>query len=260
MAAGEMWSGLRTGAYAGYRLYKQSRLHEQRSTRWSGIWDFAEPLVIAAVFIILRAGSVVDVGETEMSYGLFVVVGMLQWQTFVDALTRPLGLIRSSRNLLLHTKVSPESLLLMVVYEVGYKAALRVITTIGIVFLWGEGDLLGALLFAATFSLNLIVGLGLGLMLSPLSTIYGDVERVVGIIIRPMMFMSGVVFPLTGDLQFLVFYNPVAFLIDNLRTILATGIPSYPGGLLIMLAASLLILLLSWAIFHRTVRVLVERV
>jgi len=96
------------------------------------------------------------------------------------------------------------------------------------------------------------VGASIGFLLAPLNVVYGDINKVVTIILRPLMFISGTIFPIPTDgfYSFLYLINPVLIVIEGLRGLVTLG--TIPLSLLFWgnVMFWVVLFLLAWYFFH----------
>lgn len=257
-----MVRGAKEGTYVGYRLFIKNIRADHARSKLTFFWNFSEPLVFALVFVFLYKSRVISVGELNIPYAVFVTVGILLWQVFATAITLPLDIIRQSQNLLTHTKVAPESLMWMNIYQVYFDAFFSLVVILSVAIFFGTISLLWFGMFLLFFSSMVLAGFSVGLLLSPVNSIYGDVGKIVNLSLRPLMFISAVIFPLpkTGVLSVLNTVNPMALIISNLRSVLTQGIFINAFAFAITIFIFGLIFLFAWYVFHLSIKVVIERI
>jgi ABC-type polysaccharide/polyol phosphate export permease len=85
------------------RLFRRDLDKDFSSALFGYLWNFADPLVIAGVFIVLRSGGIIGGEELMIPFGVYVLYGMLLLKAFTNALARPLTLLKRSASLLTQT-------------------------------------------------------------------------------------------------------------------------------------------------------------
>ena len=257
-----MLRGLREGRYMGYRLFLRDIRGDYARSRFAVVWDFAEPLVIALVFVSLFRNGVIESGEIGIPYPAFVAFGVLLWQTFVDATTMPLDVPRASRNLITQLKIAPESLLIAVFLRVAFSALFRIAVLL-LVALWTDTfHPLGFAAFVALFPALIIAGMAIGVLLAPFNTLYADVGRMVRIVLRPLMFATPVLWaiPRFNFFEWALLLNPAATLITNLRALATQAVLPEPFLLAATTGVMGLVFVAGWFVFHISIPILAERV
>jgi len=257
-----MLGGVRSGRYMGYRLFLRDIRGDYARSRFAVIWDFAEPLVIALVFVSLYQSGVISSGEIDIPYPAFVAFGVLLWQTFVDAITLPLEVPRASRNLITQLKIAPESLLIAVFLRVGFSALFRIAVLL-LVALWTNTfHPFGFAAFVVLFPALIVCGMAIGVLLAPFNTLYADVGRVVRIVLRPLMFATPVLWaiPRFNFFSYALVLNPAATLITNLRALATQAVLPEPLLLVVTTGVMGVVFIVGWFVFHVSIPILAERV
>lgn len=252
------------GRFLAWRLFRRDLKAEFLHSKLGWWWNFADPLVLAAVFIFLRGEKVIGGLPLPVPYPVWVVLGMLGLQAFLNAWVQPLRLLGRSRPLQHQVRVTPATLLLSQGLRIAFDAAFY-LPVMALTLLWaGEVDVAGALVAAWFYLLLVAFGCGLGVLLAPLNAVAEDVGKAVRSINRPLLFLCPTFWylaPDEGTLGRLNQLNPVARLMDPMR-IAAVGRVGEPGiasagwvGGLAVLA----LLVVAVLVFHRTVPVIVSR-
>jgi lipopolysaccharide transport system permease protein len=254
--AGAMLDGIRSEWYAAGRLAHRSFAMRYQKSRLGVLWELLDPMVLAAIFILLQHQRGIRVSDTGIPYPLFVVTGLLMWQSFTDGLTTATRSISNQKNILSAIEVNPELIVLSTSYLVGFSSAIRLAIALAVSLLFVWPSLLGVAAFAGLFTLLTLLGLGAGFVLAPFSTVVGDIRHALGIITRLGMFVSSVIFPLPKDsvfFQWLRTFNPVAVLIENARNLMIFGAPA-DGALLLggVVALAIGLGLAGWYVVHVT--------
>ena len=250
-----MLKGVQEEWHPAARLANRTFALRFRNSRFGLFWEFADPLVLAAIFILLNEYRGISVRADGTPYPLFVITGLMMWQSFTDGLTTCDRAFSSQKSLLSALKLAPELIVLSNLYTVMFSTALRLLIAAAvIIFFCGLNS--GLLAFLGISLCLTLLGCGLGFILAPFSTIIGDVRFFVRIVTRLGMFLSSVIFPLPkGTLLFDILrtLNPAAVLIENARSFAVSGVAL---DSLLFLATYLLtsigIFLVGWYVVHVT--------
>lgn len=251
----DMRRGLNSAPKQGWRLAARDIRIEYVHTKLGLLWAFLEPLAIALVFIALRSNGAMEINGLVMPYSLFAVCGILIWQTFFDSLMMCLSSLERSSSLVGNYAVPPESLIFAMLYRGLFMLAMRLPIIIGLTAALGLSNFSGIAFFILMSPLAVLMGVALGLFLSPFTLASGDLKLAVGVIARPMLFLSGAIFPLTGSLEIFRHVNPVAVMIENLRSYLVNQ--QFPDAAAFTSVAICVVALFfaAWFAYHRTMRV-----
>lgn len=244
-----------------WRLLVRNVSARYRQTVLGYVWVFLPPIVTTAVFVFLRRSGVFEAGETGVPYVVFVLAGMVLWLTFVDAVNSPLQMVAQSRSMLTKLNFQREALILAGVGEVLFNAGVR-FALLGAVLVWfGVGVPITALLVPVGVLALVAVGVGFGVLLTPLALLYRDVEQGLAIFLTLWMFVSPVLYPAPASWpgSLMMTLNPVSPVLDTTRAWLLTGAPAHLPGFLLVCAASALALFCGWALLRLAFPVLIER-
>lgn len=262
----EMFAALPHSRYLAYRLFIKDLRAEYSRTAFGVFWDFLDPLVLGTVFYFLMKVRVIDPGELEVPYALFVIFGLLLYQTFAEGITLSLDVMRRSSAMLTHLKVAPEALLLSVAYRLLFNSAIRiaVMLAFSLVFWSSARDAglhafspIGFLKFLACYPAIILAGMSIGVLLAPFNVIYSDVGRAVRTILLPLRYATPVLYQI--PIGWLLALNPVALILDNLRSLATTNTFNSPWEFAARTAVFAVIFFGGWFVFHVSLPVLAER-
>jgi len=257
----EMARGLGRSRYVAYRLARKDIKTAYATAMLGVVWDLLDPLVLATIFYLLMKQRVINGGEMGMPASVFVVYGMMLYQTFCDALMQGLDVMGRSKNLLSHLKLPPEALILSVLYRAGFNSIFRLIVMLSFSLFPGAFSLIGFAKFLAAFPTIILAGVAVGIFLAPFNVIYSDVGRFVRLILVPLRYLSPVLytFSATSPLGRAQSLNSIGMILDNLR-LLATSNACHNLALTAGHCAGFLVIgLIGWFIFHLSIPILAER-
>lgn len=201
-------------------VYKDFR-SQQGKSRLGIIWVLLEPMVamimLSALWFLI--GRVEIDGQHVM---LFITAGILPYLFMRNCLSRiPLAFLHNEK-LFDYPLVKPiDALLAKFVYE----TALLVVAAAFLLFLlsWfagleaefpGKLELMGVLIMLLGF------GLGLSMLIAVYSQFYESVQRVVNMVTRPLIFVSGVMYSvndLPTSARTILSWNPLVHFIEYVR-------------------------------------------
>ena len=232
-----------------WRLFRANLRTRHRQSLLGYLWLVIPALATAALGVYLQKRNIVDVGSTDLPYGLHVFSGMVLWQVLVEALTSPLQQLSAGRQLITRSRVPHEALILSGAVDVLFNAAVRVGVLLVAVAVSGTALGVSALLVPVGVVALAVLGLALGLLVAPLGLLYDDVSRGLLLLTGFWFFLTPIVYPAptSGLLQL----NPVTPLLDATRT----SLTSFPdnGAALLVAGVAVLGLIAAW-LFGRLAR------
>jgi capsular polysaccharide transport system permease protein len=184
------------------------------------LWALAEPVFWVATFAAVRhyMGAKPPAGMDMLS---FLATGIVTFIMFRSTLTHSMASITGNRPLLFYPQVRP--------LDIAFARGLLEGATLAIVFvllLAGNGLYQGdlwvdnAMHVVAGLLMAWLLGVGLGLFFMGLSVYSAAIEQIVPILMRPMLFVSGVFYTaeeLSEDLREALLYNPIFHAVELVR-------------------------------------------
>lgn len=249
------------GRQLAWRLFVRDLKAQYRQTYLGYVWAFLPPLVASFTFIFLQSQGIVNIEGTDIPYAAFAMMGVLLWQVFVDALNAPGNALNQAKPMLAKISFPREAILMAGLYMVLFNFAIRLVLLVGVMAVWQVTPGAGILLFAPAIAALLLCGAAVGLLLAPLSGLYGDVPRAMALLTQFWMLLTPVVYPARteGLAGMLARWNPVSPLIVTARESLTAQPFTYLPGFLIVAAISAAAALCGLVAFRITMPHLIAR-
>lgn len=150
-----------------WRLLVRNISVRYRQSLLGPVWTFMPPLATAIAFTLLRSSGVIEIGNTQVPYPFYVVVGVVLWQLFTNSLNLPLKAMKSAQTLIKTIKMPIEAIILSSVGELLFDQAIHFSILILLLVFFKIPLTFGILLAPFASVLLLGLGLGLGLLLVP---------------------------------------------------------------------------------------------
>ena len=258
---GDMTQDLWAGRELAWRLATRDISAQYRQSALGILWALISPLSTTAVWLFLSNSRLVQVAETGLPYPAFVFTGTLLWSILVDSFNAPLAQVNANRPLLAKINFPREALILSGIYQTLFNAAIKIVILLLVLPFLGIHPGWGGLLIPLGIMAMVLTGTALGLAITPLGVLYGDIGRGLPLITQFLMYLSPVVFPLaakswTGQIMRL---NPLTPLIINARAWFTGQPPQLIGEWLLTVGCSALLLLLVWMVYRLAMPILIER-
>jgi lipopolysaccharide transport system permease protein len=257
----EMRGDLAAARELAWRLFVRNVRARYRQSLLGYVWVFLPPAAGTLLFAFLRHAGVIRVADTGVPYVLFLVTGLVLWQTFAESLLAPLRMVAQSRELLVKVNFPREALVLAGGAEVLLTFLVRSLLLLAVLAWYGILPPLQALLFPAGVLILVMMGTAIGVALVPAGILYQDVEQGLGLFLPFWMLLTPVLYPapLSWPASLTVTLNPAAPVIDTARAWLLGGIPAHVPEMAIVSAGGLALLLFAWVVYHVAFPILVER-
>lgn len=262
LLAREMLSDLVASRGLAWRLFVRNISAQYRQSFLGYIWAFLPPLFSMAIWVLLNSQKVINIEDPGMPYPLFVLTGTVLWQTFIDAINSPLKLVTESKEMLAKINFPREALLLAGLMEVLFNFFIRILLLVGI-FVWYQTPVMGTAALGLSGVLILIIlGLMVGILLTPLGVLYNDVGRSVAIFTQFWFFLTPVIYPMPKDgfIALVAQYNPVTPVLVSAREWLILGSTSQLSGFWVVSFGAVAFLLLGWVLYRIAMPHLIARI
>lgn len=234
------------------------------------VWFFIQPLFTTVIYTFIF-GNLAEIPTDGLPQPLFYLAGITSWNYFADCLNKTSSVFTANSGLFgkvyFPRLIVPLSIVVSNLIRFGVQMVLFLI-------IMAVYALKGAqihpnsciLLFPFLLFLMGILGLGLGMIISALTTKYRDLSFLITFGIQLMMYLTTVIYPLSvvrskfPRYQWLVEYNPMTPIIEAFRYgFLGQGSFTVPA-LIITTLVTMCILLTGIIIFNRVERTFIDTV
>jgi lipopolysaccharide transport system permease protein len=234
------------------------------------LWFFIQPLFTTIIYTFIF-GNLAEIPVDHLPQPLFYLAGITAWNYFSDCLTKTSTVFTTNAGLFGKVYFPRLIVPLSIVVSNLIRFAIQMVLfflMMGMYVIKGANVHPNAclLLFPVLLLLMAMLGLGLGMIVSAMTTKYRDLSFLVTFGIQLMMYLTTVIYPLSyvklkyPHYQWLVEYNPMTSIIEAFRygflgegtfTMLSLGITA---------AITTLILLAGIVIFNHVERTFIDTV
>jgi len=234
------------------------------------LWFFIQPLFTTIIYTFVF-GSLANISTDGLPQPLFYLAGITAWNYFADCLTKTSTVFTANAGLFgkvyFPRLIVPLSIVVSNLIRFGVQMALFVLMMI---IYWVKGSSFHPnaylLLFPFLLILMAMLGLGLGMIISAMTTKYRDLTFLITFGIQLMMYLTTVIYPLSTvkqkypHYQWMVEYNPMTSIIEAFRygflgqgtfTMLSLGITTL---------ITIIIMLFGIVVFNRVERNFIDTV
>ena len=256
-----MWRDLKASRELAWRLFVRDISARYRQSLLGVFWAFLPPIITGLVFIILQSKKVVNFGETDIPYPVFVLVGTTLWQLFTESLKAPLNSVKLAKPMLAKINFPREALIVSAFYGVLFNLLINSVILVGIFLYFGVQATWGLLLAPLAIVMIIVLGMTLGLLLVPLGMLYTDVTSGLALITQLWFFLTPVVYPPPQSFPYslVVTLNPVSPLLIGARDLATKGFLTNAESLLTVSGLIFVALFLGWIIYRAAAPIIIER-
>lgn len=217
------------------------------------LWAILEP---AAHLMILLAifGFIMHRTMPDISFPVFLLNGIIPYFIFSNIAIRSVGAIEANQGLFNYRPIKPidtiiaRALLETVIYVVVY---ILLMTIVGI---YGEQfEIVNFLLLVCTWFLLVILSCGIGLIFMVLGKIFPETEKFLPIFIKPLYFISCIMFPLHAipkDYWPYLLWNPLVHVVELSRSSVVTGYISQGASISYLALCTLVVFFVGVALYR----------
>jgi len=245
-----------------WRLFVREVAARYRQSVFGYVWAVVPAIVTTITFTYLRGSGTLPIGQTNIPYPAYVLLGMTVWQLFATGLTRTTQSLVNARAIITKINFSRETLVFAAFGESVFNFLIRIVL-LAVVFVWFRVVPAWTVILVPFVLVPLaLMTVGFGFVLSLANGVLRDIGNSLMIVMTFAMFLTPVVYPppVTGPKVLINYLNPVSPFIIATRDLTTKGTLSQPDGLLWASVAGLVVFLLAWRIFHLAMCRIAERV
>jgi lipopolysaccharide transport system permease protein len=244
-----------------WRLFVRDFFARYRRSVLGIFWSFLPPILTGLVFIVLQKKGVVHLGPTEIPYPVYVLVGTILWQLFTESLNAPLNTVRASISMLGKVNFPREALIVSAFYQVLVNLLIKSLVLAGTFIYFGISLSAGILIAPVAILVLILLGMTIGLILTPLGMLFTDVGSSLAILTQVWFFLTPVVYPApkTFPYSLIATLNPVSPVLMAARDLMTRGTMDDPLLFAVVSGLTLVGLLFAWVMYRLAMPIIIER-
>lgn len=248
----EMITGIVQSRELIIQLFHRDMLAASKQSLLGIAWTWVSPLIGIASWLFLKHVGVLIPGKSDVPYPLFVLLGTTIWGVFMTVFASAASSLTANGNLIMHAKFSHQVLVAQQVSQASLSVAANILLLAAAFAFFGVSPQWTALFFPLTLVPLLLLGGGIGMIVSVLSVLVRDMTKVMTTLLGVLMFFTPVIYaPDAGNdvLHQLIRWNPLTYLIGGARDLLISGTIRDPQTYAGAVSFAMTVFLLSWRIF-----------
>ena len=244
------------------QLFRRDFVGSYKKSLLGPTWVFLTPVVGVVAWVFLRRAGMLNAGELDLPYPIYVLVGTTMWGLFMGFYSASASTLRAAGSLLMQIHFPHE------VYLFEQNALQLVNFSILLVL-----NLLAMIIFGVALSWKLILlplvllplfmaGAAIGLIASVFGAVTMDVRRGLDLTLGMLIWLSPVIYSSSVESSTLTTisrYNPLTYLVCSARDIILYGRLYDTAGFLLSSLLALALFLYACRVFYVAETRLVER-
>jgi len=191
------------------------------------LWFFIQPLVTTIMYTFIF-GELAGISTDELPKPLFYMAGITAWNYFAECLTKTSTVFKDNANIFgkvyFPRLIMPLSIVVSNLVRFGVQLILFIVVMIGYALYNANfSPNIYIFLFPLLIILMAALGLGLGMIISAMTTKYRDLAFLVTFLVPLSMYATTVVYPLSeanakfGEYSWIIALNPMTPIIEAFR-------------------------------------------
>jgi len=259
---GEIFDEIIENRWLTYQLFKRDFFSMYKQSFIGILWTVIIPIVSVGTFIILNKAGIFTIGDINVPYPIYAVLGIAFWQLFSSGLVIGSNSLVRAGSMLVMINFSKKSLVIASMGLSGFPFLIQFIL-MGILFVfYGITPNIAILLVPIVIIPILFLTLGLAFLLSLLNAVLRDIGNILSLLLTFLMFLTPILYtkPKTGILMQITKYNPLYYMVSTARDFILTGSIAEPTGFLISTVIAFVFLMICLFLFHLTETRISERI
>ena len=253
---------------------KRNVITVYKQTILGPLWYFIQPLFTSVIFtLIFNNLADIPTGDGVPSF-LFNLAGITSWNYFKECLTGTSDTFKQNQGIFGKVYFPRVIMPISVVVTNLIKYGIQLLVFIGfyVYFVFFTDSAYNVMPQKSIVLLPIIIlvmgilGLGLGMMISSMTTKYRDLKFLVSFGVQLLMYGSAVMYPLSffkeklPSLSWIVEYNPMTTVIEAFRY-LTIGVGEFSiQSILYVVTVSIIVFLLGLIIFNKTEKSFIDTI
>lgn len=226
------------------------------------LWTFIMPLFAVGTFVYLNYSGIFNLGETNIPYPAYALLGMTIWQLFATGITGCTQSLAGAGNLIGKINFAKESLIFSSLAQTMFDFLIRIFLVAGVFAIYQIVPSWTVIFLPIALIPLLLLTIGIGIVLSVLNAIVRDTGQMVSFLITFLLFITPVLYPspTIEPMATLNRLNPIATLVIGARDLVIENGLTQPTEFLYASVFSIILFLFAWRAFHMMEPKIAERV
>ena len=184
------------------------------------------------------------VDSGDVPYPIYVVTGIVLWQSFADALFAPILSIQSNKAILSKIFFKRVSIFSAAFLETLFDLGIRLVLLFFVFLYYSYPHFGGFILVIPAVLFLILFGFSIGCLLAPIGALFSDISKGLNVVLTFWFFITPIVYHPSsiGSASNIINLNPVTHLLGTCRTLLLGEIPPISTTFLLWCLSSVVLL------------------
>lgn len=246
----QAWRDLYWSRHILWHLFRRDFVAGFRQKLLGYLWIILVPLLGIASFVFMQWTGILNPGNTPFPYAVYVYIGTSVWSLFMAALGTVANGLIANTDLVMRTNIPKIGLAVTGMASLAYSFCVNTVVLVILLLIFRMKPSAWIVLYPLAMLPIVLLGVGVGLILSVVGAVARDVTGMATTVLGLVMYITPVVYTaqfVNPWLKMLVEFNPLTYLVDTPRSVLALGTVPHPAA---FAAATLLALVVLWIGVH----------
>lgn len=235
-----------------WQLFKRDFISGYKQSLFGIFWLLISPLVGIISWVFMNSAGILSPGDVGVPYPVYVLLGSTFWGLFMSFYSSTANSLSSGSSLILQVNFSHEALVAQQIAQTVANFIINLLVLIIVLLIFGILPSWKAIFFPLTLIPIFFIGTGIGMVVSVISVVVHDINKMVSMGLGFLMFLTPVIYaPKLQNviLQGVIKWNPMTYLIGSARDIIIYGRIENQGSYFYSCLLAAIIFMFSWRLF-----------
>lgn len=244
------------------QLFKRDFLMAYKKSFIGMGWIFLSPIIGIISWVFMNATGILNPGDVGIPYPAYVLISTSMWGLFMGFYSSAAGTLGAGSGFIMQVKYPHEALLIKQTAQHLANFTITFLVTLIVLLCFGIVPSLYVLLLPVMALPMLLLGTGLGLIVSVISVVASDLQRGFDFLLNMMLYVTPIIYssktanPL---LRKIIEVNPLTYLVGGVRDLIIYGKTAHPERYFIASAFALVVFLMAWRLFYVSEERVIEK-
>jgi lipopolysaccharide transport system permease protein len=233
-----------------WRLFIRNWSAKYKQSALGYVWALIMPFIAIGTFIFLNKAGVMNIEATDAPYPLFALIGLTVYQLFATGLNSGTRSLVDAGSMITKINFPLESLVFSSLAQAVFEFMVKFLLVVIFFFIFRFVPEWTVVFFPFAVLPMLLLTLGLSLILSMVNGVLRDTANIVSLLSTFLMFLTPVLYPVSGKKELFFALNPLAPLVNAPRDLIVYGYIKEPRAFFAASLFSILLFFICWRIFY----------